>query len=127
MATNTGETMATRIKRLREAAGLSQNDLAKYLGVSRVAINKYENGYSRPVRRLDKLAAILNTTADYLLTGRDASPEPFPAVLDELLLPAEAKLLRTYRLLDEKDRSVIDAVVNALAARLEPTEEPPLE
>ncbi len=64
MRKNDDETMAARIKRLRLQAGLSQGDLAKFLGVSRVAVIKYENGLSRPGRRLDKIAAVLNTTAD---------------------------------------------------------------
>jgi len=111
---NKGETMAMRIKRLRQAAGLSQNDLAKYLGVSRIAVLKYENGCSRPVRRLDKIASVLGTTADYLLVGRTEEKEPLSKLLNEMLLPSEVKLLKTYRQLDDKGKAVIDATVGAL-------------
>lgn len=111
---NKVETMATRIKRLRQAAGLSQNDLAKHLGVSRVAVLKYEKGCSRPVRRLDKIASILGTTADYLLVGKTEKKESRTKVLSEILLPSEVKLLKIYRQLDDKGKAVIDAAAGAL-------------
>lgn len=122
MCKNDDETMAARIKRLRLQAGLSQGDLAKFLGVSRVAVIKYENGLSRPVRRLDRIASILNTTADYLLTGRTDISEPLPAVLEEVLLPSEINLLCKYRSLDDKGKHVIDATIDALSPNTEPEE-----
>lgn len=114
---NKNDAMAKRIRRLREEAGLSQGDLAKVLGVSRIAVTKYENGGSRPVRRLEKIAAILGTTTDYLLTGKDNNGEPFPVALEEVLMPDELKLLRTYRQLDERGRNVIAATVDALSRK----------
>jgi len=118
--------MGNRIRRLRLKLNLSQNDLAKYLGVSRVAIIKYENGNSRPVRRLDRIATILHTTSDYLLTGHtDNSSASLPDILGNVLLPSEVKLLCLYRGLDEKSRSVVDATISALSFNKNPrTEEP---
>lgn len=117
--------MGNRIRRLRQKLDLSQNDLAKYLGVSRVAIIKYENGDSRPVRRLDQIATILHTTADYLLTGHSDTSAPLPDILGNVLLPSEVKLLCLYRGLDEKGRSVVDATISALSFNKNPrTEEP---
>lgn len=115
MRKDNDETMAMRIKRLRLQAGLSQESLAKHLGVSRVAVIKYENGRSRPVRCLDKIAQILNTTADYLLTGREDISEPLPAVLEKVLLSDEILLLCKYRGLDDKGKQVINATIDALA------------
>jgi transcriptional regulator with XRE-family HTH domain len=37
---------------IREQAGLSQNDIADALGVSRVAVTRWENGARRPRGRL---------------------------------------------------------------------------
>ena len=107
------ESMAMRIKRLREEAGLSKTDLAKRLGVSRVAVTKYENGGSRPVRRLDQLAAILHTTSDYILTGRQEG-EPLPTKLEGLrFLPEEISIIQKYRQLDEKGKITVSAVIEA--------------
>ena len=45
-----------KIKELRETAGLSQEQLAEKIGVSRQAISKWEGGLSTP--ELDKLKAL---------------------------------------------------------------------
>ena len=111
----TEETMGQRIRRLREQLKLSQGDVAERLGVSRVAIIKYELGQTRPVRHLERLASILNTTADYLLTGRTDISRPLPTVLEDVLLPAEIDLLCKYRALNDKNRHVIDATIDALS------------
>ena len=44
---NTGK----RLRELREAKGLSQEEVAKAIGVGRVTYLKYENGENRPVRQ----------------------------------------------------------------------------
>ena len=60
----TGEVIYKRRKEL----GLTQNQLAKALGISFQAVSKYENGTAYPdIELLPKLAAALNTTVDALL------------------------------------------------------------
>ena len=61
---------AYRLRALREAKGLSQQKVAKYLGITRTAYNKYENGFSKPIRRLEKLSILFGVTIDYIL-GKD--------------------------------------------------------
>ena len=63
---NTGQ----RLKALREAKGLSQEEVAKALGIGRVTYLKYESGESRPVRKLKELSAFFNVSTDYIL-GND--------------------------------------------------------
>ena len=58
---------AYRLRALREAKGLSQQKVAKYLGITRTAYNKYENGFSKPVRRLEELSILFGVTTDYIL------------------------------------------------------------
>lgn len=68
---------ASRLQALRKAQNLSQEALADQLGVSRQAIGKWESGSALPsIDNLLELAAILNTTVDYLLTGAEPSPAP---------------------------------------------------
>ncbi|MDN6104856.1 MAG: helix-turn-helix domain-containing protein, partial [Lacticaseibacillus paracasei] len=45
-----------RLTQLRKQKGLSQNDLAEAIGISRQAISKYENGLAQP--GLDKIAKL---------------------------------------------------------------------
>lgn len=73
-------TMGERIKQLRLAAGLSQEELGAKVGVQKAAIHKYENGLVVNLKRamIDKLAKALYTTPAYLL-GLEESTLPTPA------------------------------------------------
>ncbi len=67
------ETIGQRIRRLREAAGLSQRELAGP-GVSYSYVSLVEGGRRRPsIRALRVLARKLGTTPEYLETGVDVS------------------------------------------------------
>lgn len=69
----------TRLQALRKQQGLSQEALADRLGVSRQAIGKWESGGALPsIDNLLELAAILETTVDYLLTGAEPPPPQEP-------------------------------------------------
>lgn len=60
-----------RIKSLRKEKMLSQNQLGKLLGVSKVSVSGYENGTRVPsMNTLIKLVDVFNTSADYIL-GRE--------------------------------------------------------
>lgn len=69
-----GEKMDTgkRLRNLREERGLSQEEVAKAIGVGRVTYLKYENGENRPVRKLKELSAFFNVSIDYLLGNEDS-------------------------------------------------------
>ena len=73
-------TMGERIKQLRLAAGLSQEELGSKVGVQKAAIHKYENGLVVNLKRamIDKLAKALYTTPAYLL-GLEENTLPTPA------------------------------------------------
>lgn len=56
----------------RQAAGLSQYDVAKALGVHQTAISLWENGKTAPrASLLPKLAKLYNCTIDELLREED--------------------------------------------------------
>lgn len=73
-----------RIQLLRKAQGLSQEELADRLGVSRQAVSKWEMGQSLP--ELDKmllLSEYFHVSTDYLLKGEEAQTvEKAPARQD---------------------------------------------
>jgi len=63
--------LGERIAELRAACGLSQNQLAKDMNVSRQAVSKWETDQSAPdAMNLIRLADVLETDVEYLTTGR---------------------------------------------------------
>ena len=65
-----------RIKELREARGLNQTRVAEAMGVSQVAVAKWEAGRAFPAgERLPALADLLGCTIDALY-GRKPPQEP---------------------------------------------------
>ena len=60
--------LAERIKTLREQAGMSQEKLAKRLGITRSSVNAWEMGISAPsTQYIAELAGLFRVSADYLL------------------------------------------------------------
>lgn len=73
-------TLADRIQQLRKQKGISQEELADRVGVSRQAVSKWESAQSVP--DLDKILLLsdyFEVTTDYLLKGI----EPAPPVRDK--------------------------------------------
>lgn len=87
--------IAQRLREAREYVGLSQEDVAQALKLSRPSITNIESGLRRiEAVELDKLATLYRQSVTYLLTGE----EPVGAA------PAQvAFLARALRGLSEKD------------------------
>ena len=67
--------LGERIKACRQQAGLSQENVAEAVGVSRQAVTKWETGQSAPsTENLFRLAELFGTTADLLLTAPAGPP-----------------------------------------------------
>ena len=67
-----------RMKDLREDKDLSQQQLAKLLGLSDVTIQSYEYGKSEPkVTTLIKMAELYGTSIDYI-AGLTDEKRPYP-------------------------------------------------
>ncbi len=103
----------TKIKRLREQADMTQEELGKLLGVKRAAINKYESGLVVNLKRstIEKLCKVFNVTPQYLLT--DSEPAiylvptiPAPAPCPDLA-PEEQRLVDIYRDLSDDGKAVL--------------------
>ncbi|HHQ4654127.1 TPA: LexA family protein [Aeromonas hydrophila] len=77
------ETINDRISARRRAQKMSQDELAKRIGITRVSISKWESGLNQPKGRyLNDLAAALGVTVDWLLTGDgEARGQPAPEVM----------------------------------------------
>ena len=88
------------LKTLRERSELSQNALAKIIGVSQASIGYWEKGQRTPaISAAEKLVSYFGVTTTYLL-GMETS--------NYSLLPNEIGLLHNYRILNEigKDKVV---------------------
>lgn len=75
--------MAERIKELRLAAGLTQEELGEKIGLQKSAIAKYENGRVENIKRstIQALADLFGVKPSYIL-GFDEDEELAPYYLD---------------------------------------------
>lgn len=80
---------ADKLIQLRKAKGLSQEDLADSLGVSRQAISRWEQGNTFPdLLNLQKIMKVFGVSADYLICDEYAAE----GNNDELPAPETDKL-----------------------------------
>ncbi len=95
MIVSPGADLGQRMKILRKAAGLTQQQVADALGVSRPAIAFWETGREGSARKhIPKLAALFGVEPDIFLTGY---------VQEDIALtvsPDEYDIVRLYRMLD---------------------------
>ena len=62
--------MADRIQYLRKSKGISQEELADKVGVSRQAVSKWESEQSTPdLEKIIIMSDYFNVTTDYILKG----------------------------------------------------------
>ena len=107
--------MIKNLKQLRNKKGVSQQQLADSIGISKQSINKYENHNIEPdINTLIKLADYFSTSVDYLLghTEIDHIIEYFEKCdlnVDEL------DIISGYRKLKEKEKESIHLIINNYA------------
>jgi transcriptional regulator with XRE-family HTH domain len=103
---------AIRLKQLRDAKTLTQNDLAEATGIPRSTIASWEAGQRNPeLGSAQKLADYFGVTLDYLL-GRsdDASPHPRPTKDPGLTIAAHRRGDFYEELPDEAKRQIDEYV-----------------
>lgn len=94
-----------RLRKLREDKRITQNEVAKYLMISRSAYSQYEVGKRQMnYETLCLLADYYSVSVDYLLGRYDTNPL--------LVNQKEAHLIELYRLLDERGKAGVEAIVN---------------
>lgn len=94
-------TFGDRLAAARDAAGMTQDQLAKRLGVKHKTLRAWENDLSEPrANRLQMLAGMLNVSIMWLLNGEGdgvEAPEgetaPLPSDISDIL--AELRDVRT--------------------------------
>lgn len=81
--------LSQRLRQLRQSKGMTLQQVAERLGVTRASVSKWEGGSSRPdMSRLDGLAQIFGVSTHYLL-GLSASPnlKDLPVIVLEFGVP----------------------------------------
>lgn len=70
------ETMGNRIRQLREARKLTQEQLGAEVGVSKSAVSQWEDDSTKNIKLVTflKLCEVLRTDPPYLIWGADREP-----------------------------------------------------
>ena len=99
--------MLKNLKALRNAAGISQKQLADIIMVSQQSINKYENhGVEPDINTLIKIADYFNVSIDYLV-GRVEIKQLANRIKTSDLNDSELELIYSFRSLKETQKSCI--------------------
>ncbi len=83
-------TFGSRVRQARDAARLTQEDLASKVNVDRATVGTWEAGVKPRPARIDALAKALNVTADWLQFGDAKPPSRNMGGLSELENEVEA-------------------------------------
>lgn len=103
-----------RLKALRKARNMTQDELCAKLGVVRKTLSDYENGrrYPKSVEVISKLCEIFNVSKDFLLTDEDIfeSHDSKGSIKAKRLINETAALFAGGELNDEDKALVFKAV-----------------
>lgn len=107
-----------KLYELRRASGMSQEELAEKLGVSRQAVSKWESGATQPeLGKLIELSKLYSVSVDELLSLEHAKPEQdaaeSPVQSNAEKAPAEKLSFRDFCIQHKK---IIGGAAVALAA-----------
>jgi|ERR1700760_3299328 transcriptional regulator with XRE-family HTH domain len=102
--------IGTRIRAARRDRGLTQDELADKVGVSRSAVAQWETGRTGQVTgNLSRIAGALEVNVEYLMYGDDKR------AAGEVRQGDELALLRLYRECDPEDRQMVLRTARRLA------------
>lgn len=109
---STPEDIGTRIRSVRRERGLTQDELADQVGVSRSAVAQWETGRAGQITgNLSRIAGVLDVNVEYLMYGDQKRQVAEARQGDELAL------LRLYRECDPEDRQMLLRTARRLARR----------
>ncbi len=100
-------TLATNVKRLREAKGMSQNELAAAAGISQQLVSQIENGKNTTTKHMPAVARALDVSIDQI------DPAYATAAPDAEL----TELVSVFEKLDEEGRLALLAAARAMRSK----------
>lgn len=94
-------TLGENLQKLRKASGLSQDEVARKLYLSRQSVSKWENGQAEPgVENLKKLSRLYGVTIDELVGNTpeagDSEEDRWPQAADLFSLAVSARLITAF-------------------------------
>lgn len=100
--------IGSRIRMVRQAAGLTQEELGKQLFLTRSTINKYESGIINiGLDNIDAIALIVDCAPEYLL-GRGTAPGNYNTTAKiETITAKEESLLERFRQYPEDKQDLL--------------------
>ena len=105
--------MIKNLKKLRQLAGVTQQQLAERLTVSQQSVNKYENHNVEPdIDTLIKIADFFEVSLDYLV-GRTEIQEMVTKKSMSDLSDRETQLLTLYAPLNQKQKDCVLTVIKS--------------
>ena len=112
--------LGEKLLRLRKEMKMTQDDVAKILGMSRTSFSKYENGNSAPpLQVLRNIAAIYNVGLEYLIfdenisirlndsQSEDENTSSVPVSKITELRPVEKQIIGKYRILTDEEKKLL--------------------
>ncbi|UVI33697.1 helix-turn-helix domain-containing protein [Paenibacillus spongiae] len=96
-------TMGDRLRELRLRKSISQEEVARQIGITRSAYSHYEINNRQPVyETLKKLAVLFNVSLDYIIGGEQS------AKADPPVMPEAIEMIRILNSmdLDERKKSI---------------------
>lgn len=96
-------TLADRIAKARNHAGLSQAELAEKLPAARNTLSRWERGDMQPSQRsLEAISRATGVSLDWLLQGDPTSPSEAPSALPDRIVLTLSPGTSTYTAHTEK-------------------------
>lgn len=119
MSSTNNPSLGEKLLRLRKEMKMTQDDIAKILGMSRTSFSKYENGNSAPpLQVLRKIAAIYNVGLEYLIFDENTSIRLNDSQSEDEntssvsvskiteLRPVEKQIIGKYRILTDEEKKM---------------------
>ena len=109
------ESMAQKIKDLRQQRGMTLEQVANIVGVGKSTVRKWETGMIANMKR-DKIAALaqaLGTTPAYLMGWKENKEENTNSPDQIILTEGEQELLNLFRRVPEENRALVLEMIRA--------------
>jgi len=106
-----------RLRKLREARGFTQGELAERVDIELVQISRYERGQALPnAETLVSLAEVLKTDTDVLLRGETSSFRETTTKEIDLDLPLLERF-QDLQKLSKRDRDAVILLIDSVLTR----------
>ena len=101
-----------RIREMRIAAKMTQQELGDKIGLNQTAVGKYERGELEPsISTLKKLSALFECSIDYLLLNADDFGNVTVQATAPALSAAERELIADFRALSPDLQEMLQATI----------------